>query len=59
MEIKCTVEELKELIKEKRTSVAVTTDEIPPHEFPLFDFREYHFHGTASPQLYCYGWQNR
>lgn len=41
MEIKCTVEELKELIKEKRTSVAVTTDEIPPHEFPLFDFREY------------------
>ncbi len=26
MEIKCTPEELKELIKEKRTPVAVTTD---------------------------------
>lgn len=37
MEIKCTVEELKELIKEKRTSVAVTTDEIPRHNFTLFN----------------------
>lgn len=37
MEIKCTPEELKELINEKITSVAVTTDEIPQHKFTLFN----------------------
>lgn len=37
MEIRCTPKELKELIKEKRTPVAVTTDEIPHHNFTLFN----------------------
>ncbi len=50
MEIKCTVQELKELLN-KETSVAGTTDELsrnlcnnqtlPPHEFPLLNVQEY------------------
>lgn len=42
MEIKCTPQELKELIENKKeTPVVVTTDEIPPHKFPVFNFKEY------------------
>ncbi len=42
MEIKCTVQELRELIENKKeTPVDSTTDEMPPHKFLLFDAREY------------------
>lgn len=42
MEIKCTPQELKELIENKKeTSVVVTTDGIPAHKFPVFNFKEY------------------
>lgn len=37
MKIECTPQELKELIKEKRTSVVTATDEIPQHNFTLFN----------------------